>query len=88
MKTVLGCVGPELRREAQTRERDLEVSVWLVVVEMVQGEGTKGEKRQARIDPRRSRSWYKRLRKGGHCGKSRPSSQGEGLFSQVSNELA
>lgn len=46
------------------------------------------EKGQARIDPRRSRRWYKRRRKGGHCGKSRPSSQGEGLFSQVSNELA
>lgn len=76
------------RREAQTGDRDLEVSMWLVVDEMVQGEGTEGEKGQARVDPRRSRRWYKRLRKSGHCGESRPSSQREGLFSQVSNELA
>lgn len=40
MRKVLGCMSPELRREAQTRERDLEDSMWLAVVEMVQGEGT------------------------------------------------
>lgn len=88
MKKVLGYVGPELRGGAQTRDRDLEVSMWLVVLEMVQGEGTEGEKGQDRTDPRRSRRWYKILRKGGHREKSRSSSQGEGLFSQISNELA
>lgn len=33
---------------------------------MVQGEGTEGEKGQARTAMGRSRTWYRRLRQGGH----------------------
>lgn len=43
MEKVFGYVGPELRREAQTGDRELEViSIWLVGVEMVQREGLGG----------------------------------------------
>lgn len=41
-------MGPELRRKAHTGDRDLEViSIWLLVVEMVQGTGGRGEEGMA-----------------------------------------
>lgn len=44
LEKTLGYMGPELRRKAHTGDRDLEViSIWLVVVEMVQGTGGRGE---------------------------------------------